>query len=102
MSEEAKEAVETVRRPDGRTSKGGVVMTDNARERIAGELAKRMRDMNKWYLTATPEEVAATLYLSGAEMVLRSLDVPYRTEWDTDAKRYTSLTLDGVTYSVEP
>ena len=77
-------------------------MTDRSRDRIAGELVKRMRDVNKWYLTATPEEVAATLYLSGAEMVLLSLDVPYRTAWDADAKRYTALTLDGKAYSVEP
>ena len=75
-------------------------MTDRSRDRIAGELVKRMRDVNKWYLTATPEEVAATLYLSGAEMVLLSLDVPYRTAWDADARRYTALTLDGVTYPV--
>ena len=77
-------------------------MTDRSRDRIAGELVKRMRDVNKWYLTATPEEVAATLYLSGAEMVLLSLDVPYRTAWDADARRYTGLTLEGETYSVEP
>ena len=75
-------------------------MTENARERIAGELVKRMRRVNSFYLTATPEEVAATLYLSGAEMVLLSLDVPYRPAWDANARRYTSLTLDGVTYSV--
>ncbi len=67
-------------------------MTDRSRDRIAGELVKRMRDVNKWHLTATPEEVAATLYLSGAEMVLLWLDVPYRTAWDADARRYTGLT----------
>ena len=75
-------------------------MTDRSRDRIAGELVKRMRDVNKWHLTATPEEVAATLYLSGAEMVLLWLDVPYSTAWDADARRYTALTLNGVTYPV--
>ena len=77
-------------------------MTDRSRDRIAGELVKRMRDVNKWHLTATSEEVAATLFLSGAEMVLLWLDVPYRTAWDADARRYTSVTLDGKAYSVEP
>ena len=77
-------------------------MTDRSRDRIAGELVKRMRDVNEWHLTATPEEVAATLYLSGAEMVLTVLYVPHRTAWDADARRYTALTLDGKAYSVEP
>ena len=77
-------------------------MTAKARDRIAGKLVECMRDVNKWYLTATPEEVAATLYLSGAEMVLTVLYVPYRTAWDADARRYTGLTLNDVTYPVEP
>ena len=75
-------------------------MNAQARDRIAGEITRRMSDANKWQLTSTPEEVAATLYLSGAEMVLLSLDVPYRPAWDANARRYTSLTLDGVTYPV--
>ena len=75
-------------------------MTPKARDRIAGKLVECMHTANKWYLTSTPEEVAATLYLSGAEMVLLSLDVPYSTAWDADARRYTALTLDGVTYPV--
>ena len=77
-------------------------MTAESRERIAGELVKRMRRVNASYLTAMPEEVAATCYLSGADMVLLALDVPYYPAWDADARRYTSLTLDGVRYSVEP
>lgn len=77
-------------------------MTDNARERIAERLIAHMRRVNKSYLSGTPQEIANTSYLCGVEETLLFLDVPYRTEWDSDAKAYTGFTLDGVSYSVEP
>lgn len=74
-------------------------MTAKARNRIAGKLVECMHTANKWYLTSTPKEVAAVHYLSGAFMVLLGEGVPYQTHADETGK-YTSLTLDGVTYSV--
>ena len=75
-------------------------MTDNAREHIAERMIAHMRRVNKSYLTATPQEIANTSYLCGVEETLLWLDVPCRTVWDADSRRYTSLTLDGVTFPV--
>ena len=73
-------------------------MNAQARDRIAGEITRRMSDANKWQLTSTPEEVAAVHYLSGAEMVLLWAGISYQTHSRNGL--YASLTLDGVTYPV--
>ena len=73
-------------------------MNAQARDRIAERMITHMRRVNASYLSGTLQEIGATSYLCGVEEVLLSLDIPYRSEWD--ARRYTSLTLDGVTYPV--
>lgn len=74
-------------------------MSNNARERIAERLIANMRRVN------TPvselQEAAAASYLSGAKETLSLMGIPCGLTWDT-IRGYTSLTLDGVTYSVEP
>ena len=74
-------------------------MTAAARDRIAERMIANMRRVN------TPvselQEVAAANYLSGAKETLSLMEIPCGLTWDT-IRGYTSLTLDGATYSVEP
>ncbi len=75
-------------------------MTPQARDRIAERMIAHMRRVNASYLSGTLQEIGATSYLCGVEEVLLWLDIPYSAAWDADARRYTALTLDGLTYSV--
>ena len=73
-------------------------MTDNARERIAELIAAHLSRENAFlsdisYLTNAS-------YVGGAEMVLRCLEIPFRSNLSDDHKRYVSFELDGEMFPV--